>query len=90
MARWIVAAEESTVAQTGGGGLPGRRGASTEDAPREPAGEWHAVDVETGRAACGTHRFLERWPDRPWASGQPAARCAACLEAVSLDDPAAQ
>ncbi len=81
MATWVAGTEESTVAQTGGG-LPGRgalpgRG-STDTAQRVPVGTWHAVDLDSGRPACGTNRFLEVWPDHPSAQSGDAPRCPEC------------
>src|SRR5207237_2669606 len=80
MVTWIAGTEESTVVSTGGG-LPGRGQASTQ--PREPAGTWHAVNAETQRAACGTNRFMELWPDRSWDEGSPADRCPDCVAALA-------
>lgn len=87
MTRWIVGSEESTTGDTGGA-LPGRGQAQV--AHREPAGEWHAIDSTSSRPACGSRRFMETFPDRPWGSGEPTSRCADCLAVVSIDDPDAQ
>lgn len=86
MATWIAGTEESTTVSAGGG-LPGRgslpgRGAAAADLKQEPAGEWHAVDADTGRVACGTNRFMNTWPDRSWNEAGVEARCAACAAKV--------
>jgi hypothetical protein len=79
MTTWIAGTEESTIA-TGGTALPGR-GASAAP-PREPAGEWHAVDADSRQPVCGTTRFLEIWPSRSWHEEGVAERCDACVAAV--------
>ncbi len=85
MTTWVAGTEESTIAATDGA-LPGRRGRdAAATSPREPAGIWHAVDADTTRVACGTTRFLEIWPARPWSSSGASDRCDDCVAAVSAD-----
>lgn len=83
MTTWIAGTEESTIAATAGGGLPGR-GAAAAPPPREPAGTWHAVDADTSRPVCGTSRFLEVWPTHAWAEDGVTDRCPDCVAAVPV------
>jgi hypothetical protein len=88
MTTWIAGTEESTIAAVEGalpgrGGLPGR-GSSAPPPPREPAGTWHAIDPDTGDAACGTNRFLEPFANHRWNEPGDIDRCAACLAVVPL------
>jgi hypothetical protein len=57
---------------------------ATGGAPREPRGKRHAVDAETGRAACGTRDSLRRFDDIPWAPD--GEWCATCESLVPFDD----
>jgi hypothetical protein len=43
------------------------RSAGAGEGRREPKGKRHAVDPETGRAACGTLDSLRTFDDLPWA-----------------------
>jgi hypothetical protein len=63
----------------GFGGGRGDRG----PARREPRGTCHAVDTDTGEAACGTTGSLQVFDDQPWrADGD---RCPECEALVPFD-----
>jgi hypothetical protein len=64
------------------GGFGGRR-ADQGKARREPRGKCHAVDTDTGEAACGTTGALQVFDDRPW---RPDGEwCEECEELVPFD-----
>jgi hypothetical protein len=53
-------------------------------AAREPRGKRHAVDADTGVAACGTRDTLRVFPDLAWAPD--GEWCAICESAVPFTD----
>ncbi len=50
---------------------------------REPKGTRHAVDTDTGDAACGTLDALRLFSDLPWAAD--GEWCPECAELVPFD-----
>jgi hypothetical protein len=52
-------------------------------ARREPRGKCHAVDTETGDAACGTMDSLQLFDDLPW--GPEGEWCEDCAELVPFE-----
>ncbi len=63
-------------------GMGGRRGQGGP-ARREPRGRCHAVDTDTGLAACGTMDALVVFDDQPW---RPDGEwCEECEELVPFD-----
>jgi len=60
-------------------GFSGGRG--DKGAPRrEPRGKCHAVDTDTGEAACGTMDSLQVFEDQPWApEGEWCEECEALV-----------
>ena len=62
----------------------GRQAAGRQAAGgREPKGKRHAVDTDTGMAACGTRDSLRIFEDWPWA---PDAECCSACEAAAPYD----
>jgi hypothetical protein len=50
---------------------------------REPRGKRHAVDTDTGRAACGTHDSLRIFDDIAWAPD--GEWCESCESVVPFE-----
>ena len=58
----------------------GRNAGGPGGGNREPKGKRHAVDADTGEAACGTFDALRVFDDWPWsADGDWCANCAAVV-----------
>jgi hypothetical protein len=58
----------------------GRAAGGAGGGQREPKGRRHAVDVDTGAAACGTFDSLRVFDDLPWsADGEICSACAAVV-----------
>ncbi len=58
----------------------GRNAGGASGGQREPKGRRHAVDPDTGAAACGTFDSLRVFDDYPWADDGDV--CRACAEVV--------
>jgi hypothetical protein len=75
---WVVGALGSRPARSKGIGRPSAGG-------REPKGKRHAVDLDTGVVACGTHDSLRIFDDWRWAPEDDW--CRACEDVVDRMSP---
>ena len=75
---WVVGALGSRPVRSKGIGRPSAGG-------REPKGKRHAVDLDTGAAACGAHDSLRVFDDWLWAPEDDW--CRACEEVVDRLSP---
>ena len=62
----------------------GRNAGGASGSRREPKGRRHAVDVDTGAAACGTFDSLRVFDDYPWIADGDT--CPACEAVVPFAD----